>query len=331
MPKRLVVTAPYQVRVKTEYASAKHGTTTAGFDGSTFRGQAFDQEMRLFLPQDEPRPAEARQPHGTGTAGVGVVTEIGSEVSRWKLGDRVFGHMQIRETNACSQANLFELGDIDPLTALCVEPAYVAIHCIREGNVRYGDTVAVIGLGAIGLVAVEMARAAGATKVLAVDTLPKRLEWATKNGADEVFNPTEVNAALEIHKATNKLGVDVAIEVAGAYAALNTALQSTRICGTVVSAGFYKGESSGLWLGREWHHNRLNIVIPHGCGWGHEPRDYPGWDRQRANEAIVTMMRKGVLKAEGMIDPLIEMDQAQVVFTQMRDDPGKLIKFGVKF
>lgn len=167
--------------------------------------------------------------------------------------------------------SLYELGDIDPLTALCLEPAYVSIHCIREGNVRYGDCVAVIGLGAIGCIAVEMARAAGADSVLAVDMLPNRRAWATKHGADAAFDPSEVNAAVEIHKATGGKGVDVAIEVSGAYPALNTATQAARICGTVVSAGFYQGESKGLWLGREWHHNRLNIVVPHGCGWGHPP------------------------------------------------------------
>jgi hypothetical protein len=53
----------------------------------------------------------------------------------------------------------------------------------------------------------------------------------------------------------------------------------------------------GLWLGREWHHNRLNIVVPHGCGWGHPPRDYPGWDSRRAQDVLVDMMRRGVFKA----------------------------------
>lgn len=349
MPKRLGITGSYevavvdydeaplepsQVRVKTEYASGKHGTTTAMFDGSVFRGQRFDQEMRMFLPE-EPKPvaepAAPKPPGGSGTSGVGVICEIGSDVTQWKVGDRVFGHMDIRETNVCAGDGVYELGDIDPLTALCVEPAYVSIHCIREGNVRYGDSVAVIGLGAIGLIAVEMARAAGADQVLAVDMLANRLEWAAKNGADEVFNPSECNAALEIHKATNKKGVDVAIEVSGAYPALNTAIQATRICGTVVSAGFYQGESKALWLGREWHHNRINIVVPHGCGWMHPPRDYPRWDNKRGTESLVAMMRRKTLVAKGLINPLISIGQGQEVFTKMRDDPGKLLKYGVKF
>lgn len=348
MPKRLGITGPYQVavvdyeekplepnqvRIKTEYASGKHGTTTAMFDGSAFKGHDFNQEMRMFVPKEGPAPEKKgpSQPGNSGTSGVGVVTEIGGAVTKWKVGDRVFGAMDIRETNTKSEDGVWALGDIDPLTALAIEPAYVSIHCIREGNVRYGDSVVVIGLGAIGLIAVEMARAGGADKVFAVDMLPNRREWALKNGADAAFDPREVNAALEIHKANNNRGVDVAIEVSGAYPALNTAIQSVRVAGTVVSAGFYQGESKGLWLGREWHHNRINIVVPHGCGWGHPPRDFPGWDKQHGDDQIVAMMRRGALKAKGLINPLVKIDEAQPVFDAMRDDPNKLLKFGVSF
>src|SRR3712207_8343986 len=50
--------------------------------------------------------------------------------------------------------------EIDPALALCLEPAYVSFHCIRESGLRYGDSVVVVGLGALGLLAVGMARAA---------------------------------------------------------------------------------------------------------------------------------------------------------------------------
>jgi threonine dehydrogenase-like Zn-dependent dehydrogenase len=324
---------PKQVRVRTELASGKHGTTTAMFDGSTFRNQVFDQTMRMFLQAPPPDPAapEQKAPSNAGNIGVGVVIEVGSQVSHWQKGDRVFGAMDVRETNVCGEEQLWELGTIAPETALCLEPAYVSLHCIREGNVRYGDSVAVIGLGAIGLIAVEMARRAGADMVLAADPLEKRRQWALDHGADAAFDPRSVNAARKIHEATGLRGVDVAIEAAGTYPALNTALQSVRVCGTVCSAGFYQGESKGLFLGREWHHNRLNIVVPHGCGWGHPPRDYPGWDNHRAQNSLVAMMRRGTLTAKGLIDPIVPLDQGPEVYALMRDDPGRLLKYGVRF
>jgi len=347
MPRRLAITGPHkvevleyddpqlqahQVLVTTELASGKHGTTTAGFDAVNWRGQRFDQEMRLFV--DDPttaQPPAHPAPHGTGTTGVGVVEEVGPETTRWKAGDRVFGFMDVRETNICHEDRLWGLGDLDAHLALCVEPAYVAFHCIRESNVRYGDTVAVVGLGALGLLAVRMAVEAGAEKVFAVDPLPKRRQWAERHGADRALDPTQGDAALEIHRLMGGPGVDVAIELAGSYPALETAVRATRVGGTVCSAGFYQGEAHGLWLGRGWHHNRLTLIVPHGCGWGHVPRDYPRWDGQRAYDCIVSLMRKGRLAAPGLIDPVVALDEGPEVFRLIEQEPDRVLKYAVRF
>lgn len=349
MPKRLAIVddgrvevieyqeAPVEgnmVQVQTELASGKHGTTTAMLDGSVFKGQRFDQEMRLFV-ESTPEPREKkkgpREPSGTGTMGAGTVVAAGSEVTRWKKGDRVFGPMDVRETNLVHEDRLYALGDLDPRVALCAEPAYVSLHCIRESHVRYGDSVVVVGLGAIGLIAVGIARQAGAEHVFAIDLHEKRREWALAHGADAAFDPREGDPAVAIHRATGNRGVDVAIEVAGSYAALNTAMRCARICGTVCSAGFYQGEANTMHLGREWHHNRLNMVVPHGCGWGHPPRDYPGWDNARGYDTIVSMMRQGRMPADGILDPVVSLEQAPEVWRQIVEEPEKVIKFAVEF
>jgi len=349
MPRRLAITGPHkvevleyqdpplqahQVLVKTELASGKHGTTIAGFEGLNFGGQHFDQEMRLFVETEskaEPSQSTPVAPRGTGTTGVGILADIGPEVTRWKLGDRVFGFMDVRETNICHEDRLWELGDLDLHLALCLEPAYVSFHCIRESQVRFGDSVAVIGLGALGLLAVRMATQGGAETVFAVDPLPNRREWAARNGADYVLDPTEGDAALEIHRLMDGPGVDVAIELAGAYPALSTAIRCVRVGGTVCSAGFYQGEARGMWLGREWHHNRLTLVVPHGCGWGHPPRDYPKWDGKRAYNCIVSMMRKGRLTAPGLINPVVPLEEGPEVFRLIEHEPDKVIKFAIRF
>lgn len=347
MPRRLAVTAPHQVEiieyepaalgptdvlVATELASGKHGTTTAMMDGGAFRGQNFDQRLRLFV-EAEPKPAAEApfSPWGTGTTGIGVVQAVGPQVTRWQPGDRVFGFMDVREVNVVPQTSLWALGEIDPGVALCLEPAYVAFHCVRESQVRFGETVAVFGLGALGLLAVTMAAASGAETVIAVDPLEKRRQWALANGADHAVDPRQGDAALQIHNLLGGPGVDVAIELAGSYAALNAAIRSVRVAGTVCAAGFYQDEARGLWLGREFHHNRLNLIIPHGCGWGHPPRDYPRWDKERADNAIVSLMRKGKLAAPGLIDPIVPLEDGPEVFRLIEQDPGQVIKFAVRF
>ena len=86
-----------------------------------------------------------------------------------------------------------------------------------------------------------------------------------------------------------------------------------------------------MWLGREWHHNRLTLVIPHGCGWGHPPRDYPRWDGKRAYNCIVSMMRKGRLTAPGLIFPVVPLEEGPEVFRLIEHEPDKVIKFAIRF
>src|SRR5690606_34381819 len=123
----------HQVLVKTELASGKHGTTTALLDNRAFAGQRFDQETRLFLPDDASVSSgpTRESPWNLGTTGVGTVIATGDAVTRWQVGDRVFGLMDVRETNICDEKRIWRLGDINPLDALCIEPSYVSFHCIR--------------------------------------------------------------------------------------------------------------------------------------------------------------------------------------------------------
>lgn len=324
---------PNEVRIQVEYASGKHGTTFGMLDGTAFTGHTFDLETRLFVEgADWQTPPSAENPKSFGTTGVGTVSEIGAEVTRFAVGDRVCGLMDIKETATKPEdGTIWHLGKIDPLLALCIEPAYVAFHCVRESNVRFGESVAVIGLGALGCLAVAMAKASGAEAIFAVDSVAKRRDWALANGATAVFDPTDGDVALKIHELTGKKGVDVAIELAGVYPALFLATRCVRVAGTVCSAGFYQGEAKGMWLGREWHHNRLSMIVPHGCGFGHQPRDFPRWDERRAYDAIVSLMRQGMLKAPGLIDPLVSFDDADTILETVHNHPGSSIKFGVRF
>jgi threonine dehydrogenase-like Zn-dependent dehydrogenase len=323
-----------QIRFRTEYASGKYGTWAALLDPGTFGGQMLDPRTRVFVPDPNPKPpqgASRERPITFGTSATGLVTEVGSAVTRFKPGDRVAAvNVDIRETNTTSQDNVHLLSDLDPLVALCAEPAYVAFHCVREGGVRYGDTVVVVGLGALGLCAVRMAREGGAERIFAVDISEGRRGLAKEFGADVVLDPRAGDPALAVHDALGGPGVDVAIELSGSTAGLSTAIRCVRIAGTVCAAGFYRGDAAGVFLGRELHHNRLTLVVPHGCGFGHPPRDYPRWDQTRAYTAIFSMMRQGRLAVGKMVDPVVDRAEAVHMFRRMRDEPDRIVKFAVK-
>ena len=323
-----------QLRIKTHLASGKYGTWAAISEGSSFADRRFDHERRLFVEGDEVLcpPPSPEHPLSFGTAVYGTVMETGSAVHDAKPGDVVVAvSADIRETNVVKKENVFSAAGLDPIHALCAEPAYVAFHAIRESRVRYGDSVAVIGLGALGLIAVKMARESGAQFVAAVDPSAGRRALGLRFGADVALDPRDGDTALFLRDATDGKGVDVAIELSGSYAALESAIRCVRMTGTICSAGFYRGEAKDLWLGREWHHNRLEMIVPHGCGWGSPPRDYPRWTERRAYETIFAQMRAGRLGLDGLIDPIVPLRDSTDLFRLCRDEADRVIKFAVRF
>jgi len=348
MPRRLAVTGMHEasvleyeddplgdneVLVRTEIASGKHGTTFAMFDGRNFEGKRYDSKRRLFIDSDDAswgRRPSPKEPWGTGTSGYGTVEAVGAGVTRFAVGDTVVGLMDIRETNGAHEDWLWDPGELDPLIALCMEPAQVSIHCVRDSKIRYGDRVAVIGLGALGLLAVSIAKSAGAETLIAVDFLPQRRAMARQYGADHTLDPSDGDVALAIRDLTGDMGVDVCIELTGVYPGLSTAISSVRFNGTICSAGFYQGEAHDLFLGREWHMNNLTMIVPNGCGGWHETRGYPHWNNRRVGETILSMMRQDRLKAQGLINRVYEsLDDATGVFHHIIEDPNALIKFAV--
>jgi L-iditol 2-dehydrogenase len=124
---------------------------------------------------------------------------------------------------------LYPLPDeVSDVAGAMLEPLGVALHTLDLGHVPFGGRVAVVGCGPIGLLLVQLLRAAGAARVLAVEPLPHRREAAATCGADEVTAPADGLSAY---------GGDVAFEVAGNDDAVRRAMESVRPGGRVVLAG----------------------------------------------------------------------------------------------
>ncbi|MGQ4434477.1 Zn-dependent alcohol dehydrogenase [Streptomyces sp. SAS_260] len=122
------------------------------------------------------------------------------------------------------------------LLGCAVLTGYGAIH--HSAKVREGETVAVFGVGGVGLSTLQSARIAGATTIVAVDVSPQKEELARAAGATHYVVASE-NTAREIRTLTGKQGVDVAVECVGRAVTIRTAWESTRRGGrtTVVGIG----------------------------------------------------------------------------------------------
>lgn len=195
----------------------------------------------------------------------GTIAQVGSEVTRWSEGDRVIGgggtpppgkERAIRtdprynyrtmgfphgEIRAYAEYTLME--EWEPLTlpegvsdeaaALC-EPCAVAVHAARISQLRVGGSVGILGAGPIGLLCLQVARAAGADPVLVSEPAPARREAAAKLGADVVIDPTKEDPVSRMVSVTGGIGPDVIFDCAGIESTLDQALNTVRRSGQVV-------------------------------------------------------------------------------------------------
>jgi L-iditol 2-dehydrogenase len=145
----------------------------------------------------------------------------------------------MREWMAWPEHCLFPLPDgLTAVDGAMLEPLGVAIHTVDLAHVRPGSSVGVFGSGPIGLLCLQVAKAAGAARLVATDlaSRPHRLDAARALGA-EAFAAEDGREAKAILKAASGHGLDVAIETAGVQAAVDAAAESVRPGGRLVLAG----------------------------------------------------------------------------------------------
>jgi 2-desacetyl-2-hydroxyethyl bacteriochlorophyllide A dehydrogenase len=123
-------------------------------------------------------------------------------------------------------------------------------HAVDQAGIRPGDSAAVLGLGPVGLCAVQAAKAAGAARVIGIDSVEERLRVASGFGADPV-HLTEGDPRGAVKSATDGRGVDAAIDAVGHPDALELACRVTRKAGTVVAIGVY-AERVQVHMGIVW-------------------------------------------------------------------------------
>lgn len=127
-----------------------------------------------------------------------------------------------------------------------MEPLAVGVHISKQGSIKPGDSVVVFGAGPVGLLCMAVARAFGATKIVAVDINPERLEFAKKYAATHgILSQRESpeDAARRIISDTDLgPGADVVLDASGAEPAIQTSIHTLRVGGNYVQGGLGKSD-----------------------------------------------------------------------------------------
>ncbi|HEX2359563.1 MAG TPA: alcohol dehydrogenase catalytic domain-containing protein [Solirubrobacterales bacterium] len=220
---------------------------------------------------------------------VGEVVAAGDEVSRVEVGDRVLGTYCTAcgqcffctrgEFHKCDEGRVFGHGETlgslqgaqaelllvphanvglrgvpdglsDDLALFAGDVMGTGYHAVASRPLAEGESAAVLGLGPVGLCAVQAARAAGASTIVAVDTVDERLAMAGSFGAVPV-HLTEGDPRGEVKRLTEGRGVDLAVDAVGHPDALELACRLARKAGTVSATGVY-AERIELHMGVVW-------------------------------------------------------------------------------
>lgn len=302
-----------------------------------------DQGINSVL--DKVKNMEIAKP--TGYSAAGVVIGIGKNITDFKIGDRV----------ACagaSLANHAEYIDVprnlvmripEKLSfelAATVTLGGIALQGVRRAEVRLGEIVAVIGMGILGQLVVQMLKASG-VKVIGIDIDDRRLDVAKETGCDYIFNSLKVDVLKEVEKVTDGYGVDAAI-ITAATSSNEVLSQAFNICrkkGKVVLVGVVGSEFKR----EDMYKKELDFVISTSYGPGrydtnYEEKsiDYPyayvRWTENRNMEEYLRLVNEGKINLKPLIEKVYDIDDAVKAYEDLKNPQNKpliiLLKYNKK-
>jgi 2-desacetyl-2-hydroxyethyl bacteriochlorophyllide A dehydrogenase len=275
----------------------------------------------------------------------GLVTQVGTQVTRFEPGDRV----TVEPVIACGECFFCKRGDYHLCTDISfqyrqgqggltthfvanqqwvhrlpegltyaqgalLEPLSVAVHAVEKANLGLADSVAIFGAGAIGLLLLQLAQAAGAGEVFIVDIQPHRLEAATSLGA-QVLDNSSGDVVSEIYARTEGLGVECAFEAVGLASTLKQTLSVLRKGGQAVLIGLFE-ESEIRLPANIFVQKEISLSGSQGyC-----------WDFQTA----VKLVTQGRLDLGKLITHQFPLAEAQAAFDALMSPQEKAMKIVIK-
>jgi 2-desacetyl-2-hydroxyethyl bacteriochlorophyllide A dehydrogenase len=319
-----------ELRIRTLYSGISAGTELTMYRGTNpYLTKRWDNDRRLFIPGAE--TSWTYPIMSLGYEEVGEVVEVGADVTDIPVGARVFGtwgHKTHYVANLDYVRPRLMPPDLDPICGIFSHLGAIALNGIHDSAVRLGETIAIFGMGALGQIVLMMAKKSGA-KVIAVDLHDSRLEMAKQHGADITLNAARGTVAEQIKDLTNGMGADVCIEVSGSTVALHEAIRSAAYSARVVAMGFFQGDAQGLFLGDEFHHNRINLICSQISGVA--PEMSYRWNKMRLWQSAIRLQAEGVLELRPLITHRAPFTEAAGLFHQLDQTPQDVLLAVLEF
>lgn len=323
---------PGQVLARTVVSGISHGTEMTAYLGvSPFINKAMTPERTL---RDKgPDDASFYPFQYAGYDAVGVVTAVGAGVTRYQPGDRVWCEVthQTEFLFAETAPNAFKLPDAIPNDeALMLNLTSVSYGAVLDADIKLGDVVVVVGGGTVGHMAAQMANLSGARRVILLEPLEARREFAQAHTPVLTFDPLAVESpAKTVLDLNDGVAPDVVIECTGSVAGLKSAVQCAGVGGFVVAAGFYAGGAGVFSFGEEFMHNRVTMratMTKWGC-----PSRFPGWSTDRVLRETFLLMAARKLNLDHFVSARYPFFEAQSAYEAIKSAPSQYLKVALTY
>jgi len=323
---------PNEVRLQTLYSGISAGTELTHYRGSNvYLHKLWKETDRLFLT-GEGVTSKTYPIYGSGYEECGKVIELGSAVGKVKVGDIVYGTWQHRTHHIVSEdyaANRLIPAGLDPILGIFSQMTAIVYNGILDAAVRLGEIVAIFGLGVPGQICAQMVKRSGA-RVIGVDMIPMRLEIGKDQGwVDIAVDGRQGQVAERIKEITCHKGVDVAFEISGSYTALHEAIRSVVYSGKVIAQGFFQGGGQSLFLGEEFHHNRINIICSQISGVSPELSNR--WNVDRMVRRGIELQAEGLLNLKPLITHKFPLEQAAEAYRLLDEHSDQALQVVIDF
>jgi len=261
-------------------------------------------------------------PRSGGYSSAGVVAAVGSNVKSVKVGDRVAlswskhaSHQVIDETNV----HLIESDNVSFAAAALAHIATFPMSAIRKCHLEIGESSIVMGLGILGLLAVQLLHAAGAVPVIAVDPVANRREKALKLGADYAFDPYAPDFVQNVKEVTHG-GANVAIEVTGNGQALNQVLDGMAKFGRVALLGCTRHSDFSVDYYHKVHGPGITLVGAHTLARPLAESAAAHWTHHDDAMAVLRLCASGRIDLDALVEETHSPEEAPQVYQRLIED-----------
>ena len=323
MTKSLVFTAPKLVEMIEEpMPVAKKGCVVvrlmrSSISAGTERANLVGEYNVTLAKNTVPFPRRA------GYSSSGIVTAVGEGVKDFSIGDRVGLSWSVHTQYFCAPAeNVHKLPDeISFEDAALVHISTFPMAAIRKCELELGESAIVMGLGVLGMIAVQLLRIVGAAPIIAVDPVAEKREQALSLGADYALDPFADDFVNTVKEITGG-GAAVAIEVTGNGKALDGVLDCMADFGRVALLGCTRSSDFTIDYYRKVHGPGITLIGAHTRA---RPKfeSHRGWWTERDDfEAAIRLIRLGRLDLASLVEEVHSPFDAKEVYARLAAGGG---------